>query len=270
MAELPPRITVNGRAGARVSALDRGLAYGDGVFRTLAIAGRRPLWWQEHLARLADDCARLGLACPDPAVWEGDLAILGDLPASGVLRLTVTRGPGPRGYGPRATPATRVMACWATEPPRYPADGLHLRVCALRLASQPALAGIKHLNRLENVLARAEWDQPDIHEGILLDGDGRVVSGVMSNLFIWRQGRLLTPRLDRCGVAGLTRDRLLARAVREGIGAAEADFGLTELRDADEVLLCNSLMGLRRAACLETRRWPEPVISPRLSALLDA
>ena len=269
MAELPPRILVNGQADARVSALDRGLAYGDGVFRTLAIEGRRPRWWPDHMAKLRSDCARLDLACPDPDAWEKDLASLDGLPERGVLRLTVTRGEGPRGYRPPAAAVTRILACWTAEAPRYPAEGLHLRVCALRLGHQPALAGVKHLNRLENVLARAEWDDPDIHEGILLDGAGRVVSGVMSNLFIWRERRLLTPRLDRCGVAGVTRDRLLAAASHAGLEVAEADFGLPELLDADEILLCNSLMGLRRVARIEDRHWPAPVISPKLNALLD-
>jgi len=269
MAELPPRILVNGQADARVSALDRGLAYGDGVFRTLAIEGRLPRWWPDHMAKLRSDCARLGLACPDPDAWEQDLASLDGLPERGVLRLTVTRGDGPRGYRPPAATATRILACWAAEPPRYPGEGLHLRVCALRLGHQPALAGVKHLNRLENVLARAEWDDPDIHEGLLLDGVGRVVSGVMSNLFVWREGRLLTPRLDRCGVAGVTRDRLLAAARHAGLEVAEADFGLPELLDADEILLCNSLMGLRRVARIDDRHWPAPAISPKLNALLD-
>lgn len=269
MAELPPRILVNGQAEACVSALDRGLAYGDGVFRTLAIEGRRPRWWQDHMAKLQSDCARLGLFCPDPDTWNEDLASLGDLPERGVLRLTVTRGEGPRGYRPPADKATRILACWAADPQSYPGAGLRVRVCALRLGHQPALAGVKHLNRLESVLARAEWDDPDIHEGVLLDGAGRVVSGVMSNLFIWREGRLLTPRLDRCGVAGVTRDRLLVAARRAGLEAATGDFGLPELLDADEVLLCNSLMGLRRVARMNDRHWPVPAVSPQLNALLD-
>ncbi len=264
-----PRLLINGRAESSVPALDRGLAYGDGVFRTLAIVAGRPRWWEAHLAKLAADCARLQLACPGADLLADDLDRLGPLPDQGVLRITVTRGLGPRGYAPIGLP-TRILACWDSPLPEYPAAGLRLRVCNLRLGHQPALAGIKHLNRLENVLARGEWDDPTIHEGVLLDVDGRLVSGVMSNLFLWREGRLLTPRLDRCGVAGVARARLLCLAGQAGLEAAEADLELADLLAAEEVLACNSLMGLRRVAILETRAWPEAVISPRLIPLLDA
>jgi 4-amino-4-deoxychorismate lyase len=254
-----------------ISPLDRGLAYGDGVFRTLAITQGRPRWWADHLEKLDGDCSRLDLPRPTSVDWESDLAMLGPLPGQGVLRLTVTRGEGPRGYRyPERGTGSRILACWEAESVTYPAEGLTLRVCSLRLAHQPALAGVKHLNRLENVLARAEWTDPDIHEGVLLDQAGHVVSGVMSNLFLWRAGRLLTPRVDRCGVAGVGRDRLLAQAAADGLRAQEAEFGLTELLDADEILLTNSLMGLRRVYRVGERTWPHPSISSRLAAFYEA
>lgn len=269
--EHSPRILVNGRTASRVAALDRGLSYGDGVFRTLRIAGGKPRWWHEHLAKLAEDCARLRLGPPDSAEFDQDLARLAPLPDNGVLRLTVTRGEGARGYRPPPScRCTRIVACWEAEPPRQDLTGLTARVCDLRLGHQPALAGIKHLNRLENVLARAEWDDPAIDEGVLLDQGGRVVSGVMSNLFIWHGGCLQTPRLDTCGVAGVARSRLMRRARTEGIAVREADFGLDALLGADEVMLSNSLWGLRRVARLGPSVWSTPQISTRLAALLDA
>jgi 4-amino-4-deoxychorismate lyase len=129
---------------------------------------------------------------------------------------------------------------------------------------------VKHLNRLENVLARGEWDDPEIDEGLLLDQTSRVVSGVMSNLFIWRGQRLQTPRLDRCGVAGVARSRLMKLASAAGIVVDEVDFGLPTLLEAEEVMLTNSLIGLRRIARLGEHTWADPSISPRLAALLDA
>jgi len=269
--EVFPRILINGVAADRVAALDRGLNYGDGVFRTIRIADGRPRWWSDHLVKLADDCVRLGMACPDAAVLGRDLAHLEPLPAWGVLRLTVTRGEGPRGYRP-PVPAhcTRILACWPGDGHAYPKEGLTLRVCDLRLGRQPALAGIKHLNRLENVLARAEWTDPAIDEGILLDHSGRVVSGVMSNLFLWRDGCLQTPRLNQCGVAGVARARLMRIAAEEGLVVDEADFDMAGLLDADEVMLTNSLMGLGRVLHLGEKTWPQPLVSPRLEGLLDA
>lgn len=266
-----PRIVINGQAGATVSAQDRGLSYGDGVFRTVRVAAGQPIWWPDHLEKLREDCSRIGLDASDTGLWQADLSSLGPLPEQGVLRMTVTRGEGPRGYGPpRPQHCTRILACWTVDPPRYPDQGLDLRVCDLRLGHQPLLAGIKHLNRLENVLARSEWNDPGIHEAVLLDTAGLVVSGVMSNLFVWRGQRLRTPRLDRCGVAGVARKRLMARAAREGIAVEEADFALPDLLDAEEVMLTNSLIGLRRVARLGERVWPEPVLSPLLATLLDA
>ncbi len=266
-----PRILIDGRAISQVDALDRGLNYGDGVFRTLRIADAHPRWWDEHLARLAEDCTRLALDCPDRATFDQDIAKLQPLPAWGVLRITVTRGQGPRGYRPpHPQSCTRILACWPSPLDPVPGRGIVLRVCDLRLGHQPALAGVKHLNRLENVLARAEWDDPGIDEGVLLDQDGRVVSGVMGNLFLWREAHLLTPRLHACGVAGVARARLIRLASEEGVRVVEADFDLATLLSADEVMLTNSLTGLRRVARLGDTVWPEPCISPRLAALLNA
>lgn len=269
-----PHILVDGQNVGQVSALDRGLSYGDGVFRTIRIAAGQPRWWLDHLAKLAEDCGRLHLPMPRQDAWERDLAVLSPLPDFGVLRLTVTRGLGPRGYRlPQASRATRILTCWAEAAPVTPSSAfappVSLRICQLRLGYQPSLAGIKHLNRLENVLARSEWHDEAIDEGILLDQDGRVVSGVMSNIFIWREGRLLTPRLDLCGVAGVTRARLMDRALAAGIRVETGEFDLMAVLDAEEVMLTNSLMGLRRVGRLGDRHWPEALVSPRLSALLD-
>lgn len=270
MVSIPSQTLVNGQAAAQVAVLDRGLAYGDGVFRTIRIDAGRPRWWDAHLGKLEGDCRRLGLACPSHEAWQKDLARL-DLPAYGVMRLTVTRGEGPRGYAPNPhSQPTRMVTVWSLGHAAMPEDGITARVCRLRLGHQPALAGVKHLNRLENVLARAEWQDGEIREGILLDQAGQVVSGVMSNLFLWQGGRLRTPRLDRCGVAGVTRARLMAEATRAGYGVEEADLSLGDVYAADELLFTNSLILLWRAARLENRVWDAPAVSPDLRALLHA
>lgn len=143
------------------------------------------------------------------------------------------------------------------------------RVCDLRLGWQPRLAGIKHLNRLENCLARAEWNDADIHEGLLLDQAGNAIGGTMSNLFIVYQGRLLTPDLTRCGVAGVTRVRLLHRARAEGLAVEICDFDLNRVLAADEVMFTNSLIGLWHVRRLDEREWGRPVISQRLAEWLN-
>jgi len=270
-------VLVDGAISAFLPVDDRGLMYGDGVFRTLRVVDSSPHWWDEQLVKLTEDCARIGLLAPATAIWKADLAQIASSLKVGVLKLVVTRGSSPRGYFPPEVPhIRRLMRYDAISADTHPAPvaGITLRVCTLRLGGQPRLAGIKHLNRLENVLARAEWNTAEFDEGLLLDQSERVISGVMSNLFIWRdqgqQSRLLTPRLDQCGVAGVARARLMRLARAQGIQVEEAELSLREVFEADEVMLTNSVMGLRRVARMESKSWPDPVISPHLTALFDA
>lgn len=252
-----PLILINGTPEASLSATDRGLAFGDGVFRTLRMEAGRPIWWADHLAKLGQDCRSLGLSAPTRSAWEQDLAWLGVRMPDAVVKLTVTRGAGPRGYRLPDYPIQTRIAM-ATSLPDFPDPvaeaGALVRVCELRLSHQPRLAGIKHLNRLENVMARMEWDDPDIDEGLMLDAEGFVISGVMSNLFVRHVGRWRTPMLDRCGVAGVTRGRLLER-----LDAQEARLILADILAAESVLLCNSLFRLRWVSSLGDRRWTRPI-----------
>jgi 4-amino-4-deoxychorismate lyase len=254
-----------------VDPRDRGLQYGDGVFRTLRVVAGRPRWWRAQLAKLEEDCRRLRIDCPPESLWRADLAALGRI-GDGVLKLLVTRGDGPRGYRPpQGALPRRILIYRAGLPPAWDtANGIVARVCDLRLGRQPLLAGIKHLARLENVLASAEWAAPEIAEGLLLDDEERVISGVMSNLLIWRGARLTTPRLHRCGVAGVTRALLMRLARADGIEVCEDDMTLDEVLSADELMLCNSVMGLARVARLGERTWPAPIISTHLAAALES
>jgi 4-amino-4-deoxychorismate lyase len=264
------RVLVDGVVSTVVPADDRGLMYGDGVFRTLRVLDSAPLWWDEQLRKLADDCKQLGFSVPDTAEWQADWAQIAPDAKQGVLKLWVTRGSGPRGYAPPLCPQIRRGMRFDPlfiEPVLTP---LHMRVCSLKLGWQPRLAGIKHLNRLENVLARAEWTDADIQEGVLLDTADRVIAGVMSNLFIWRQNQLLTPRLDQCGVAGVARARLMRLARAQGIDVMEANLTLPAVFAAEEVMMTNSLWGVRRVERLDSQYWPAAVISPRLEVLLHA
>lgn len=266
-------ILVDGQPADSVPAMDRGLMYGDGVFRTLKLLDGEPIWWPEQMAKLEADAARLGIACPPAELWQHDVAQVAAQRPTAALKLILTRGIGSRGYAPPQAAAPRRIVA-AGPLPAWPASlwetGVNVRQCALRLGRQTMLAGIKHLNRLENVLARAEWDEPDIHEGILLDEDGQVIGGVSSNVFIYRDGELLTPRLDRCGVAGVARARLIGRAAAHGLRVREAAFDWTALLAADEVLLTNSLIGVWRVASLGERVWPEPAIYPVVRKFLHA
>jgi 4-amino-4-deoxychorismate lyase len=264
-------IRVNGSAADTVSALDRGLAYGDGVFRTLLCKGGQPLWWAYHYPKLARDCAALGLTCPREHKLADEVLLAGQGEDCAV-KIVVTRGPGARGYRPGKHPQPTcavISACLPEYPESFARDGIEVRVCKLRLGHQPALAGIKHLNRLENVLARMEWDDPAIAEGLLLDAEGWVIGGTMSNVFALRDGRLLTPRLDQCGVAGVTRERVMAAAPSLGLSVVETRLSLADLMAADEVMLTNSLIGIWRVARLGEQAWPEGPLVPALRECIE-
>lgn len=130
---------------------------------------------------------------------------------------------------------------WPDTSGNLPAIGISTRICDLRLGIQPALAGIKHLNRLEQVMARAEWTDDAIEEGILLDPEDHIISGISSNIFLVFGGRLLTPRLDRCGVRGVMRDVILS-AFRER--CEQRRLTIDMLPEAEEIFVCNTVRGV--------------------------
>ncbi len=249
---------VNGQFSECIDGADRGLAYGDGVFRTLLFRQGNPVHWRQHYAKLAGDCARLGIVCPDESVLRQDMAHTAQAEPDGVVKLIVTRGTGLRGYALSSclSPNRLVMrSALPAYPAQYVSEGVVARVCELRLACQPRLAGIKHLNRLEQVLARAEWQDPMIAEGLMLDMDHRVVGGTMSNLFLVRGRTLITPAIESCGVAGVTRARILSRAAGLDMSVAVRAVSLDEVLQADEVMLCNSVFGVWQVRELMGRSW---------------
>jgi 4-amino-4-deoxychorismate lyase len=265
-------ILVNGAAADCVAATDRGLAYGDGVFRTMLIRDRMPVAWSRHYRKLADDCAALELPCPPEALLAKELSRALDGAGTQVAKIIVTRGSGPRGYAPPRQPSpTRIVM---TSPlPQYPQEfermGVEVHLCRTRLASQPRLAGVKHLNRLENVLARAEWGNPAVAEGLMMDEEGHLVCGTQSNLFIAEEGRLVTPSLARCGVAGVTRDRVMAAAAARGVTCGEEPVSQDRLRAADAALLVNSIIGVWGIRACEERRWAQGSWVDRVREWLD-
>ena len=242
MSATPVRLLLDGKAEAAVSPFDRGLLYGDGLFDTIRfVAGRAPLW-ARHMQRLRHGCERLHLPAIDVAQLESEALGVIEGMAEAVVRITITRGIGERGYGLPGHPRpTRLVAAF-TPPPSPPEDyrdGVTARLCTLRLASQPLLAGMKHLNRLEQILARAEWDDPSVFEGVLCDEAGRVISATMANLFAVIDGVLVTPALDRCGVEGVARAEILATR-----NVQVRDLPVDLLWRAQEVFLSSSVRGI--------------------------
>jgi 4-amino-4-deoxychorismate lyase len=251
---------VNGLAGDVIHSNDRGLLYGDGLFETMSfVSGEIPLW-HLHMARFAQGCERLKLACPSVDVLWEEVTQLTAGAERALIKLILTRGVGGRGYAsPADAMPTRILQrhpwpefsrdCWET--------GVRVIYCQQRLARQPALAGIKHLNRLEQVLARAEWQDPAIQEGLVADTDGGIIEGVSHNLFVVKGDKLLTPDLYFCGVAGVMREYLLSLLNEKGYRVEVRVLTKQELQTADGVFLCNSVHGIWPVCELDGKRYSQ-------------
>lgn len=233
---------VNGQAARRIPGTDRGLAYGDGVFETIRVTGTTPVLFDAHMARLSRGCERLHISATGLAsAVRNDLAVLAKAHhGDAVFKVIVTRGEGARGYKPSAGGIpTRIASLAPYSPDAIAArDGIQLWACSTALAIDPALAGIKHLNRLPQVLAAAEI--PDgYHEGIMRDTRGNIVEGTRSNVFAVLEGDLVTPPLEECGVAGTLRAFLNDR-----LPVVIRPLTLAQLASASEVFMCNSVFGI--------------------------
>jgi 4-amino-4-deoxychorismate lyase len=249
---------------------DRGLAFGDGVFRTLAVRAGRPLNWAWHFRRLAADCTTLDIARPAEADLLREIAHVA--PGDAVAKVIVTRGSSQRGYSPRSAASPRRIVAAFPPPaadPAFAREGVRVRRCRLVLSEQPRFAGAKTLNRLENVLARGEWDDASIVEGLLCDSAGRVVEGTMSNLFVVIDGRLATPDLGRCGVIGAQRESVREMLDQAKVACAVRDIAWEELENAGEVFLTNSLIGAWPVRGLGERRWSAGPIVRQVQALIE-
>ena len=259
------RIFVGDTRFDAIAASDRGMAYGDGLFETMRAHRGEVPWWGAHWARLQRGAERLRIPLPEESSvrTEATQLLSGD---DAVLKLVVTRGTGGRGYAPSPDATPTWIISTHPLPPAAPGDGIVVRWCDTRLAVQPKLAGTKHCNRLEQVLARAEWNEPattdrDAVEGLMRSTEGDVVSATAANLFVLRDDRWLTPPIDRCGVAGVCRAWAL-----EALGAEETRLDVTDVETADAVFLCNAVRGILPVARLGARTWP---LHPRLVAVRE-
>jgi 4-amino-4-deoxychorismate lyase len=263
---------VDGQPADTLSLKDRGLAYGDGLFETIAVRDGFPVLLDRHLFRLTRGCHRLAINL-DHGVMTSELLAYAAALGEGVLKLIITRGDSLRGYAFDASVQARRILL-GNPPATYPAvnaeHGVRLFPCTTRLSHQPLLAGLKHLNRLEQVLARSEWQDTGHAEGLMLDQAGRVIEGVFSNLFLVRDGALITADLKRCGVEGVMRAELLFQAESLGIPTQITDIPLEQLQWADEVFVCNSVYGVWPVHAYAALSWPVGPLTRKLQTIARA
>jgi 4-amino-4-deoxychorismate lyase len=266
------RVLLNGSPAQQLSPFDRAVHFGDGLFETIACRAGRPRFLSLHLERLLLGCQRLGIDSGDFAEVRAEVSSLAREVENAIVKVILTRGTAlARGYGVTGREkATRITFRygWPPETPTESQDGVRVRTAKLRLGENPALAGLKHCNRLEQILARREWTDPGIAESLLYSSSGRLVSGTMSNVFIVEGSRLRTPRLDLCGVAGVMRRVVLREAERAGISVQEDVLGVDDVHKASELFLTNARIGLWPLRELDGRVLQPAPVTRRLQQLM--
>ena len=271
---------VNGNFDQAISPFDRGFSYGDGIFRTLKIVNGLPQHWPQHYQKLVADCAVIGIVCPSAELLMSDFLQLFVIDATlnevatdkvAVAKIIITRGESKRGYAPPAiTTPMRVILKSAMR--QYAdvnyAEGVRLHVCETKLAAQPKLAGIKHLNRLENVMARMEWQDETHFDGLMLDQQDNVIECTMSNIFARFNDTLVTPDLSQCGVAGITRQAIIGLSDPLKLKIEITQLSLQRLIEADEVIICNSLYGAFQVRNILNTSWSPQTLAKKIRNLL--
>jgi 4-amino-4-deoxychorismate lyase len=274
---------INGRRRESINQRDRGLQYGDGLFETMRVQKTQIRLLDFHLQRLYAGCRRLNFAAPDQKVLRNELQRIASSRSEGVLKLILTRGAtsgsGRRpGYRPSGVErGTRIATLHAlSSAVRRGSDDsapARVRLCRTPVSVNAALAGLKSLNRLDSVLARSEWKDERIWEGLMGDTDGCWVCGTMSNLFLRRGSMLTTPPVDRSGVAGVMRRWVMRSAAKARLQVRERAVRWQDLQAADEIFMTNAVIGIRSVGRIEggarTVTLRQFDASEKLRALLD-
>ena len=268
-----PEVIINGHQGDQLSCFDRGLLFGDGVFETIAVKQYKLQYWEDHLQRLQLGCKILGLQDLDVALLEEEVKLVVDSESKPkfIVKIIITRGVGGRGYKPTVQSLTRIVQKfpWPEYPSSFTDIGVKVTKCNLRLSKQSKLAQIKHLNRLEQVLARSEWED-DYQEGLLCDVDGHVVEATSNNVFFQINDTLITPDLTQCGVAGVMRKKIIEYCRNNNIEVEVRDFAQSELSQIQAMFLCNSVHGVWPVESYCTRKLNKTAIIDQLAAVFNS
>lgn len=266
---------LNGESIEHVEASDRGFQYGDGLFETIAIRNGEARLWRYHMDRLAKGCDVLGIKMPEEAeLSEGlDHAMQqSHVPSAySVAKIIVSAGTGLRGYGRAlAESPTVLFGIFPASPPSVESyrDGLRTVLCQTRLAVGSPTAGLKTLNRLEQVLARSEFVDTGEFEGLTMDTDDNIICGTMSNVFFVTNNSISTPSLERCGVEGVMRRHIIASLKEQGIDSHFQPLNLSDLKGIDELFVSNSQFGVMPVRSCANMHWPVGETTRKVMSLL--
>lgn len=234
---------VNGIPSQTLSVFDRGLSYGDGIFTTALICSGRVQHLNQHIDRLKIGCKKLAISFSDFDKLSRQLIEIASSYEQSVLKVVITAGAGGRGYSRVGVEQPTVIVAVFPYPEHYykwQKEGISLAKAKTQLGLQPMLAGIKHLNRLEQVLVRRELDNANADDLLVCDINNIIIETSCANLFWLSEGKIVTPDLSSAGVAGIIRQRLLQILPN----VEQVSVEVNALNDAEEIWLCNSIMGI--------------------------
>lgn len=264
--------SINGISCQHLPIMDRGLHYGDGIFETIACVDGKLQFWNEHIERMYSGANQLCIESNVIDNFEQDVQILlqANEISNCVVKLILTRGQSDRGYRsakPQKPTRLVILSDLPQYPEQYSNQGIKACFCAHPVSANSRLAGIKHLNRLDNVLARNEW-QDEYQEGFMLNDSGHIIEGTMSNIFAVKNNQLHTPSLNYSGVDGIIRRQILSIAKQQSIESVITDIKKEDIINMDEVFVCNSLIGVWPINNLENKSYSVGPITRNLSEAL--
>ena len=258
-------------ASAPASLQDRALHYGDGLFETMLMQGGQIALWDSHYRRLAASAERLGIACPGQAQLDDALRAYAGLDRDLVIKLILSRGIGGRGLSLPDNPQPVVYLLHYAHDAAMVGSAIKATRLERVLVDNPRLAGIKHLNRLDYILASQRLAQRgEFNEAVLEDQHGFVVEGIVHNLFFTLDGRIHTPGVDTCGVAGVMRDTVVKRLKQAGKHVTIGRYRWADLQAAESIVYCNSVQGIRPVIAVDGETWRSAPLVNELQALFHA
>ena len=248
---------INGEFKDSISVYDRGLAYGDGFFETM-------LWdsleeknetnvgvefWLRHLRRIKDGCQLMQINLPfdEEIIRQRNLILKASLKEkkSGLLKMVVTRGVGGRGYKFERNMIPTIIFLSLPKPKvkkEYFKQGVVVKICKTQLSKNTNLFGYKHLNRLDSVLARSEWEDKNIFEGIFVDSKRNILEGTMTNIFFVHEKTLITPPIIDSGINGVMRQVIIDKAKFFFDKLVIQKINLRDVEKFDQMFLTNSVL----------------------------
>ena len=260
---------INGKEQSNISIFNRNFQYGDGLFETCVVNNNQILFWEKHLSRLDIGCRKLKIKNIEEEIWLKDIKKALSLTSKKncVLKLILSRGNSQRGYSyPDDILQVRVVI--VSEMKNVQAkESFSLEYASSGYHSNPNLAGIKHCNRIEKILARSSLKRD---EAIMLDENQNIISVTQGNIYFIFGQSLVTPKLDRCGVIGSRRSLILELAESIELNVEEGNVSMNDAKKADEAFISNSIMGIQSVNSIEEYQLPKKMITEQIKIAFES